>query len=193
VAPERLALRTGSPERGAADPALHVFGGVTVLWLDGIEALRAAIDQDPAVAATLDDDKFFIDGSRSTACIADEPFDGIVHAFFHCIATSKALVGHRLAHQESFNDEENFIDHSRSVELLTRRYVIKDLIRWRGRPREESTPANCAGARRWPISAYPARHLLVRLARPRQHPSGGTARLPGPGAPASSSSNTSRK
>lgn len=194
-------IREAMAQAGAS--GLDTFDGVAVLWLDSLDVLRAAIDRDPAVAAALDDEKFFIDGSRSTACIADEhvvvepappgnvvlveclrrrsdidrptfserwihhqhigkrahselgllmgyiqnhtlvgdagrapgvgnaeePFDGIVHAFFHSIATFKALVGHPLAYQESFNDEKNFIDHSRSVDLLTRRHVIKDLIR----------------------------------------------------------------
>lgn len=59
----------------------------------------------------------------------DEPWDGIVTAFFDSIAKFKALVASPLAAKESFEDEKNFIDHSRSVDFLTRRHVIKDLIR----------------------------------------------------------------
>jgi uncharacterized protein (TIGR02118 family) len=194
-------IREAMAQAGAS--GLDTFDGVAVLWLDSLEALRTAIERDPAVTAALDDEKFFIDHGRSTACIADEhvvvepvppgnivlieclrrradidrptfserwihhqhigkrayselgllmgyiqnhtlvgdagrvpgvggadePFDGIVQGFFHSIATFKALVGHPLAYQESFNDEKHFIDHSRSVDLLTRRHVIKDLIR----------------------------------------------------------------
>ncbi len=194
-------IREAMAQAGAS--GLDTFDGVAVLWLDSLEALRTAIERDPAVTAALDDEKFFIDHGRSTACIADEhvvvepvppgnivlieclrrradidrptfserwihhqhigkrayselgllmgyiqnhtlvgdagrvpgvggadePFDGIVQGFFHSIATFKALVGHPLACQESFNDEKHFIDHSRSVDLLTRRHVIKDLIR----------------------------------------------------------------
>ena len=59
----------------------------------------------------------------------EEPWDGIVTAYFDSIAKFKALVASPLAAQESFEDEKKFIDHSRSVDLLTRRHVVKDLVR----------------------------------------------------------------
>jgi hypothetical protein len=58
-----------------------------------------------------------------------EPWDGVVTAYFDSVAKFKALVTSPLASQESFEDEKKFIDHSRSVDLLTRRHLIKDLVR----------------------------------------------------------------
>jgi hypothetical protein len=58
-----------------------------------------------------------------------EPFDGVVTAYFDSVAKFKALVQSPLAAQESYEDEKKFIDHSQSVDMLTRRHVIKDLIR----------------------------------------------------------------
>ena len=59
----------------------------------------------------------------------DEPWDGVVTAYFDSIAKFKALVTSPLASKESYEDEKKFIDHSQSVDFLTRRHVIKDLIR----------------------------------------------------------------
>jgi hypothetical protein len=59
----------------------------------------------------------------------DEPFDGIVTAYFDSVAKFKALVASPLASKESYEDEKTFIDHSHSVDFLTRRHVIKDLVR----------------------------------------------------------------
>lgn len=58
-----------------------------------------------------------------------EPFDGVVTAYFDSVAKFKALVMSPLASQESYEDEKKFIDHSQSVDMLTRRHVIKDLVR----------------------------------------------------------------
>jgi EthD domain len=59
----------------------------------------------------------------------DEPWDGVVTAYFDSIAKFKALVASPLASKESYEDEKKFIDHSQSVDFLARRHVIKDLIR----------------------------------------------------------------
>lgn len=59
----------------------------------------------------------------------EEPWDGVVTAYFESVATFKALVASPLATQESFEDEKKFIDHSRSVDILTRRHVIKNVVR----------------------------------------------------------------
>ncbi len=56
-------------------------------------------------------------------------WDGVVTAYFESVVTFKQLVKSPLASQESFEDEKQFIDHSRSIDILTRRHVIKDLIR----------------------------------------------------------------
>jgi len=58
-----------------------------------------------------------------------EPFDGIVAAYFHSVTAFKALVASPLASQESYEDEKKFIDHSRSVDMLARRHVIRDVVR----------------------------------------------------------------
>jgi len=194
-------IREAMAQAGAS--GIDTFDGVALLWFDSREAMQQGMSQDPAVAAALDDEKFFVDADRSTACVVDErvvvepippgnvvlveclrrrsdmdrrsfsdhwthhqhigrrahaelgllmgyiqnhalpgdearlpglgntdePFDGIVTAFFHSVATFKALVAHPLAYEESYNDEKAFIDHSRSVDLLTRRHLVKDLIR----------------------------------------------------------------
>lgn len=181
---------------------VETYDGIAIAWVDSLEALQAEMKGNPAVAAALEDEKHFIDHSRSVACIteekvvvepeapgnvllieclrrrpdidratfskawshhahigrrahqmgllmgyiqnhsligdaarvpglgsSEEPWDGIVTAYFDSIAKFKALVASPLASQESFEDEKTFIDHSRSVDLLTRRHVIKDLVR----------------------------------------------------------------
>jgi hypothetical protein len=58
-----------------------------------------------------------------------DTFDGVTTAYFESIAKFKALVASPLATEESYEDEKTFIDHSQSANMLTRRHVIKDLIR----------------------------------------------------------------
>ena len=58
-----------------------------------------------------------------------DAFDGVTTAYFESIAKFKALVASPLATEESYEDEKTFIDHSQSANMLTRRHVIKDLIR----------------------------------------------------------------
>lgn len=194
-------IRQAMAQAGAS--GLDTYDGVAVAWFDSLEALQTEMSKSPVTAAALEDEKYFINHSRSTAFLVDEkvvvepvppgnvvlieclrrrsdidrkafsehwvhhqhigrraheelgllmgyiqnhtligdaarvpgldtgdePWDGIVTAFFHSIATFKALVAHPLATQESYNDEKAFIDHSRSVDLLARRHVIKELIR----------------------------------------------------------------
>jgi hypothetical protein len=56
-------------------------------------------------------------------------WDGIVTAYFHSVAIAKKLFGDPLASEEAFADEREFIDHTRGVYMLTRRHLIKDLVR----------------------------------------------------------------
>ena len=178
------------------------FDGVAIAWFDDLESLQKGLSAEPNIQAALEDEKYFIDHSRTTACIAEEqvivepvgkgnyvlleclkrrpdmdrkrfselwshhahigrrahemgllmgyiqnhtllgdagkasglgdgsePFDGVVTAYFDSIAKFKALVASPLASQESFEDEKKFIDHSQSVDMLSRRHVIKDLVR----------------------------------------------------------------
>lgn len=58
-----------------------------------------------------------------------DAWDGVTTAYFESLAKFKALVASPLASQESYDDERTFIDHSRSANMLTRRHVIKDVIR----------------------------------------------------------------
>ena len=58
-----------------------------------------------------------------------DAFDGVTTAYFESVAKFKALVASPLASEESYEDEKTFIDHSQSASMLTRRHVIKDLIR----------------------------------------------------------------
>lgn len=57
-----------------------------------------------------------------------EPFDGIVMYYFESIMLFRAFAASPLA-QESFEKEKEFIDHSRSVYMMTQRHVIKELVR----------------------------------------------------------------
>ncbi len=178
------------------------FDGIAIAWFDDLQSLKSGLAEDPHVKAALEDEKYFIDHSRTTACIADEhivvepvapgnyvlleclkrradidrkrfselwshhahigrkahemgllmgyiqnhtligdegtaeglgdgsePFDGVVTAYFDSVAKFKALVMSPLASQESYEDEKKFIDHSQSVDMLSRRHVIKELVR----------------------------------------------------------------
>ncbi|MBI3950219.1 MAG: EthD domain-containing protein [Acidobacteria bacterium] len=58
-----------------------------------------------------------------------QTWDGVVTAYFDSIAQFKALVTSPLVAQESLEDTKTFIDHSRSVSMLTRRSVISDVVR----------------------------------------------------------------
>lgn len=181
---------------------LDPYDGVAIAWWDNLESMGLEMEKNAGVAAALEDEKLFIDHSRSVALLADEkvvvepegsgtivlveclrrrvditrevfqkhwtdhqpighrahqmgllkgyiqnhtllgdaakvpglgaleePFDGIVTAYFDSIAQFKALVASPLAAKESYEDEKKFIDHSKTVDILTRRHVIKDLIR----------------------------------------------------------------
>lgn len=178
------------------------FDGVAIAWFDNLKALHEDLAKDATIAEALEDEKHFIDHSRTTACVAEEhvvvepvgkgkyvlleclmrrpdidrkrfselwthhahigrkahemgllmgyiqnhtllgeagsvaglgdgkePFDGVVTAYFDSIAKCKALLKSPLASQESFEDEKKFIDHARSVDMLSQRHVIKDLVR----------------------------------------------------------------
>jgi hypothetical protein len=178
------------------------FDGVAIAWFDDLKSLRQDLSGEATVAAALEDEKHFIDQSRTSACVAEEhvvvepvgkgnyvlleilrrrsdidrrkfselwkhhahiglrahemgllmgyiqnhtllgdegavpglgdgkePFDGVVTAYFASVAKFKALVMSPLASEESYEDEKKFIDHTQSVDMLTRRHVIKDLIR----------------------------------------------------------------
>jgi len=178
------------------------FDGVSALWWDSLDAIHSAIEKSSDVTAAREDEKLFIDPSRSVAFVTqeefvlepegsvpyvfmeclrrrsdldpaafkkgwvyhqiiarkaceqevlpgyvqnhtllggagrvqglyegEEPFDGVVTAYFDSIARFKALVASPLAAQESFEDEKKFMDHSQSVQMLTRRHVIKDIVR----------------------------------------------------------------
>lgn len=58
-----------------------------------------------------------------------EVWDGVVTAYFHSVAIAKELFQSPLASEESYEDEKSFIDHAKGVYMLTRRHVIKDLVR----------------------------------------------------------------
>jgi hypothetical protein len=194
-------IREALKQAGAS--GVETYDGLAIAWFDSLAAMQDEMGKDPAVAAALADEKYFIDHSRSTALLVDEkvivepvgpgnvvlveclrrrsdidrklfserwlhhahigrrahgelgllmgyiqnhtfigdaarvaglgnddePWDGVVTAYFDSIATFKALAAHPLASQESYTDEKSFIDHGRSVDFMARRHVIKDLIR----------------------------------------------------------------
>jgi hypothetical protein len=177
---------------------IEPFDGLAVIWFDSIEAFRIAMEKNSGSIEAQDDEKLFIDHSRSVACwtqehvivepedpapivliaclhrrsgmdradfqkawlrhsevglrahaqgfltgyiqnlgeagtvgelTATEPFDGILTAYFSSVIKFKALMSSPLGAQKVFEDEKKFIDHSRTVYVLTRRHVIKDIIR----------------------------------------------------------------
>lgn len=194
-------IREAMAQAGATQ--LEPYDGVAISWWDSLEALQTAMNEDTGIAAALEDEKYFIDHSRSSACITqenvvvppqgsvpyvlveclrrrsdvdratfqkhwrahahigrkahqqgelmgyiqnhtlleddtkgleqlksrEESWDGVVTAYFESVVKFKALVASPLAAQESFEDEKKFIDHSRCVDILTRRHVIRDVIR----------------------------------------------------------------
>lgn len=193
-------IREALKQAGAS--GVETYDGLALAGFDSLEALQAEMGNNPVVAAALEDEKYFIDHSRSSALLVDEkvivepvgpgnivlveclrrrsdidrklfserwlhhahigrrahelgllmgyiqnhtligdaarvpglgnndePWDGVVTAFFHSVATFKALAAHPLASQESFTEEKTFIDHNKSVDFMARRHVIKDLIR----------------------------------------------------------------
>lgn len=61
--------------------------------------------------------------------LGPESWDGITNAWFESIPKMKALMASHLAAVESFEDEKTFIDHSRSVFLVTRAHVVRDIVR----------------------------------------------------------------
>jgi hypothetical protein len=58
-----------------------------------------------------------------------EPFDGIVTAYFGSVVRFKALAMSSFASEEAYEDEKRFMNHSQTTCMLTRRHVIKDLVR----------------------------------------------------------------
>jgi hypothetical protein len=58
-----------------------------------------------------------------------EAWDGVTTAYFESVVKFRLLVSSPLAAQESFKDEKKFIDHGQSANMVTRRHVIKDVIR----------------------------------------------------------------
>jgi len=59
---------------------------------------------------------------------AFEPWDGIETTYFHSVAGFKAFAASAVA-QKWFEAEKTFIDHEQSVYVLTRRHVIKKIVR----------------------------------------------------------------
>jgi hypothetical protein len=72
-----------------------------------------------------------LEGDRQglVAGLGPESWDGITTAYFDSVAKMKALMATHLASVESFEDEKTFIDHSRSVFLVTRAHVVRDMVR----------------------------------------------------------------
>ena len=179
------------------------YDGMAVAWFENSQTLQESMRSDN-VAAALEDEKRFIDHSRSTAVLCDEhvivepeapapivlveclarrseidrkffserwlkhahigreansrgmlqgyiqnhalaegdarvseleelgtggEWDGIVTAYFHSVAVAKQLFADPLASEESFADEREFIDHTKGLYMLTRRHLIKDVVR----------------------------------------------------------------
>lgn len=186
--------------------SIEPYDGAAVAWWDDLESMQKDMTKSPHVAAALEDEKHFIDHSRSVAFLTREQvivepegkvpyvlveclrrrsdidrqeyqkrwtdharigrqahemgllmgyiqnhtilegeagglegleelgtnpdaWDGVTTAYFESIAKFKALVASPLASEESYEDESTFIDHSQSANMLTRRHVIKDIIR----------------------------------------------------------------
>jgi hypothetical protein len=67
-------------------------------------------------------------GGADAVGAPQEPFDGIAMLYFESVIKFKELAASSLA-QEVFEEEKNFVDHSQTAYMLTRRYVIKDIVR----------------------------------------------------------------
>ncbi|MFB3814192.1 MAG: EthD domain-containing protein [Terriglobales bacterium] len=184
----------------AARKQLEPYDGVAIAWFDDVAGMQAALKSAESAAA-VEDERLFIDHSRSSVCLTreevlvapqgkvpyvffrcyrrrsdidrrtfserwlqqkekvvraheagllmgyiqnhtvlendqlgtgslgqDGPWDGVLTAYFDSIIKFKVFLCSTLA-QEMFAQERAFTDHSRSIDILTRRYVIKDLIR----------------------------------------------------------------
>src|SRR5215471_17296496 len=48
------------------------FDGVAIAWFDSLDAMRKDLTGDSVIAEALEDEKHFIDHSRTTACVAEE-------------------------------------------------------------------------------------------------------------------------
>ena len=197
-------IREAMAQAGVSN--VEPYDGIAIAWWDDLETMHKDMTESPHVAAALEDEKYFIDHSRSVAFLTHEhvivepegnvpyvlveclrrcagidrkeyqkrwthharigrqaramgllmgyiqnhtlldgetanleglealgtnpdAWDGVTTAYFESIAKFKALVASPLASQESFDDEKTFIDHSQSANMLTRRHVIKDVIR----------------------------------------------------------------
>ena len=58
-----------------------------------------------------------------------DAWDGIGTIYLHTLAKFKALAGATVVTGDSLADQLNFIDFKRTVSAITRRYVIKDVVR----------------------------------------------------------------
>ncbi|MBI3951792.1 MAG: EthD domain-containing protein [Acidobacteria bacterium] len=68
------------------------------------------------------------DGGLEGLGSTEEPWDGLETVYFESVAKFKAFAASDVA-QNWFEDEKSFIDHSQSVYMLTRRRVIKQIVR----------------------------------------------------------------
>ena len=58
----------GRPALGSTEP----FDGIAAVWWDSLEALKAEMESGAAYQAVLEDEKLFIDHSRSITCLTEE-------------------------------------------------------------------------------------------------------------------------
>ncbi|GGC34407.1 hypothetical protein GCM10011371_22180 [Novosphingobium marinum] len=63
------------------------------------------------------------------AISGDDTFDGVTTGYFESVAKLRKLLGSPLVTKDAYEDECLFMDHKRCGYLVTRRHVIRDLIR----------------------------------------------------------------
>jgi EthD domain len=72
-----------------------------------------------------------LDGAQEglEAIAGDQAWDGVTTGYFESVAKYKALLRSPLVIQDAWEDECRFMDHARCAYLLTRRNVVKELVR----------------------------------------------------------------
>jgi EthD domain len=97
-------------------------------WLGLADIVRAAHAEGLIAGLVQNHAQLAKSGNLEGIGSAEEPWDGIETTYFDSVAGFKAYAKSAIA-RRWFEAEQPFIDHERSVYVLTRRHVIKHLIR----------------------------------------------------------------
>jgi len=98
-------------------------------WLDHVGLARQALETE-LMSGYMQNHALLGDDARVEGFFSDqEPLDGVAMAYFDSIIKWKALITSPLVSQDSYEHEKTFLDHTQVVYILTRRHVIKDIVR----------------------------------------------------------------